>query len=594
MLTDPALRSQIDALWDKLWAGGLSNPLDSIEQLSFLLFLKRLDEAEQDRERDVRLGRKKREPVFPDPKLRWSYWTNLKAEDALKHVKENVFPFLKSLGGSGGSFAEQMANAEFKINKPSLLIEACKAIDAMQISAQNQDVQGDLYEYLLGRLNTAGTSGQFRTPRHIIRMMVRMLDPKPRERMCDPAAGTCGFPVNVYQHILETHTDPSILKYDEEGYPHQLVGDKLSKAEHDFLQSEAITAYDSDSGMTMLRIGSMNLMLHGIERPRFHYKDTLSKSFNEEKCYDLVLANPPFKGAIDAADINPTLPSKGRKTEILFLHLFLRLLEMGGRAAVIVPDGVLFGTSNAHVEIRKKLIEENRLDAVVSMPGGVFKPYAGVSTAVLLFTKGGTTDKIWFYDMEHDGFSLDDKRQRVPENDIPDILECWKHRREPKFAQARAQRLADLQKQIAPLKAEALQLHAKINRLTFEAAIAPESNASVPLESSEKLLRVAESHDDTIIHLDSQAALEADQQKLEKLHEQIAPLQNEINQLNRQFWISKDKVKANKYDLSASRYRQIEQDEAFYDEPAVTVDRLSKLEAVMIDRLRSIESMLGS
>jgi type I restriction enzyme M protein len=593
MLTEPVLRSQIDALWDKLWAGGLSNPLDSIEQLSFLLFLKRLDEAEQDRERDVRLGRKKREPVFPDPKLRWSYWTNLKAEDALKHVKEKVFPFLKSLGGSGGSFAEQMANAEFKINKPSLLIEACKAIDAMQISAQNQDVQGDLYEYLLGRLNTAGTSGQFRTPRHIIRMMVRMLDPKPRERMCDPAAGTCGFPVNVYQHILETHTDPTILKYDEEGYPHQLVGDKLSKAEHDFLQSEAITAYDSDSGMTMLRIGSMNLMLHGIERPRFHYKDTLSKSFNEEKCNDLVLANPPFKGAIDAADINPTLPSKGRKTEILFLHLFLRLLEMGGRAAVIVPDGVLFGTSNAHVEIRKRLIEENRLDAVVSMPGGVFKPYAGVSTAVLLFTRGGTTDKIWFYDMEHDGFSLDDKRQRVPENDIADILECWKHRREPKFAQTRAQRLADLQKQIAPLKAQALKLHADINRLTFEAAIAPESSLSVSLESSDQTLRVAESPNDKIIHLDPQAALEADQQKLEKLHEQMAPLQNEINQLNRQFWVSRDKVKANKYDLSASRYRQIEQEELYYEKAAVTLSRLRRLEGMMDNTLKELNASLA-
>src|SRR5881394_4092091 len=459
MLTDTTLRSAVEALWDKLWSGGLANPLDAIEQLSFLLFLKRLDEREQDTERAAKLRGKKFTPVFPSPDLRWSHWTQLPADKALKQIKEVVFPFIKTLGGAGGSFAAQMENAEFKINKPSLLIEACKAIDAMQISAQNQDVQGDLYEYLLGRLNTAGMSGQFRTPRHIIRMMVKMLDPKPRERMCDPAAGTCGFPVNVYQHILETHTDPAILKYDEEGYPHQLVGDKLSKAEHDFLQSEAITAYDSDSGMTMLRIGSMNLMLHGIERPRFHYKDTLSKSFNEEKCYDLVLANPPFKGAIDAADINPTLPSKGRKTEILFLHLFLRLLEMGGRAAVIVPDGVLFGTSNAHVEIRKKLIEENRLDAVVSMPGGVFKPYAGVSTAVLLFTKGCTTDKIWFYDMEHDGFSLDDKRQRVLENDIPDILDCWKYRREPRFAQTRAQRLADLQKQIAPLKTQALKLH---------------------------------------------------------------------------------------------------------------------------------------
>jgi type I restriction enzyme M protein len=485
-----------------------------------------------------------------------------------------------------------MANAEFKINKPSLLIEACKAIDAMQVSAQNQDVQGDLYEYLLGRLNTAGTNGQFRTPRHIIRMMVKMLDPKPRERMCDPAAGTCGFPVNVYQHILETHTDPTILKYDDEGYPHQLVGDKLSKAEHDFLQSEAITAYDSDSGMTMLRIGSMNLMLHGIERPRFHYKDTLSKSFNEEKCYDLVLANPPFKGAIDAADINPTLPSKGRKTEILFVHLFLRLLEMGGRGAVIVPDGVLFGTSNAHVEIRKKLIEENRLDAVVSMPGGVFRPYAGVSTAVLLFTKGGTTDQIWFYDMEHDGFSLDDKRQRMPESDIPDIIECWKHRRETRFAQTRTQRLAELQKEIVPLKTQALKLHAEINRLTFEAAIAPDDGGTRAVASDEQSLRVAESPNDKIIHLDPRAALEADQQKLEKLNEQMAPLQNEINQLNRQFWVSKDKVKANKYDLSASRYRQIQREELYYEKAAVTLSRLRRLGVMMDDTLKELNASL--
>ena len=531
-------------------------------------------------------------PIFPDAELRWSYWTNLKADEALKYVKEKVFPFIKTLGGSGGSFAEHMANAEFKINKPSLLIEACKAIDEMQISAQNQDVQGDLYEYLLSRLNTAGTSGQFRTPRHIIRMMVKMLDPKPREKMCDPAAGTCGFPVNVYQHILETHTDPSILKYDEEGYPHRLIGDKLTKAEQDFLQREAITAYDSDSGMTMLRIGSMNLMLHGIERPRFHYADTLSKSFNEEKCYDLVLANPPFKGAIDAADINPTLPTRVRKTEILFLHLFLRLLEVGGRAAVIVPDGVLFGTSNAHMEIRKKLIEENRLDAVASMPSGVFKPYAGVSTAVLLFTKGGTTERIWFYDMEHDGFSLDDKRQRVPDNDIPDILECWKHRHEPKFAQARAQRLAELRKQIAPLKTQALKVHAEINRLTFDVAIAP---AGERVAHAEKVLRVADATGDEskIIHLDPHAALEADQQKLEELHEQMAPLQNEINQLNRQFWVSKDQVKANKYDLSASRYRQIEQEAVFHEAPGVTLARLRKLEVMVDGELQQIEAMLA-
>jgi type I restriction enzyme M protein len=582
MLTDPVLRTKVDALWDKLWSGGLANPFDAIEQFSFLLFMKRLDEREEDRERSARHRNRPYKSIFPEKELRWSYWSQLKADEALRTVKEHVFPFIKTLGGAGGSFAEQMANAEFKINKPSLLIEACKSIDDMQISAQNQDVQGDLYEYLLSKLNTAGASGQFRTPRHIIRMMVRMLDPKPRERMCDPAAGTCGFPVNFYQHILETHTDPAILKYDADGYPHQLVGDKLSPDEHKFLQNEAITAYDSDSGMTMLRIGSMNLMLHGIERPRFHYADTLSKSFTEERCYDVVLANPPFKGAIDAADINPTLPTRVRKTEILFLHLFLRLLEIGGRAAVIVPDGVLFGTSNAHVEIRKKLIEENRLDAVVSMPSGVFKPYAGVSTAVLIFTKGGTTERIWFYDMEHDSFSLDDKRQKVPENDIPDILECWKHRHEPSFSQARVQRLAELKRQVAPLKAQALKLHAAINQLTFEAAIAPDGEA-VPLE--QKVLRVAESADDEskIIHLDPHAALEADQQKLEKLHEEMRPLQDEINQLNRQFWVSKDQVKANKYDLSAGSYRQIEEEEIFYEKAEITLQRLEQLERAMAE-----------
>lgn len=365
-----------------------------------------------------------------------------------------------------------MENAEFKINKPALLIEACRAIDAMQVSGQSQDVQGDLYEYLLSKLNTAGTNGQFRTPRHIIRMMVRMLDPRPRERIVDPAAGTCGFLVNAWQHILETHTDKRDLTYDEEGYPHGLTGAKLDPADWKLFQKQGLTGFDSDSGMTMLRIGSMNLMLHGIASPNFRYTDTLSKAFNDERAYDVVLANPPFKGAIDAADVNPSLPAKGKKTEILFLHLFLRLLDNGGRAAVIVPDGVLFGSSNAHTDIRQKLIEDNRLDGVISMPSGVFRPYAGVSTAVLLFTKGGRTENIWFYDMEHDGFSLDDKRQPTPgENDLPDALTCWQHRRDAKFQQKRAQRLAELQNQIAPLKTDRLKHHELIHRLKFEDVI---------------------------------------------------------------------------------------------------------------------------
>jgi type I restriction enzyme M protein len=600
MLTDPQLRSRIDALWDKLWSGGLSNPLDAIEQLSFLVFLKQLDEREQDAERAARQRGKKSEPLFPKTeegqRLRWSHWSQLPAEQALRQVKDEVFPFLKNLGNRAGSFGEHMANAEFKINKPSLLIEACRAIESLDISGQNQDVQGDLYEYLLSKLNTAGTNGQFRTPRHVIRMMVKMLDPRPGERVCDPAAGTCGFLVNAWQHLLESHTDPELLQYDEEGWPHKLIGERLTKEDLAFAQGRAFTGYDSDSGMTMLRIGSMNLMLHGLTSPRFHYTDTLSKAFNEERAYDLVLANPPFKGAIDAADVNPSLPAKCKKTEILFVHLFLRLLENGGRAAVIVPDGVLFGSSNAHVEIRKKLIEENRLDGVVSMPSGVFRPYAGVSTAVLLFTKGASTERIWFYHMEHDGLSLDDKRQRVPENDIPDLLACWQHRHDPKFQKQRAARLADLQKQIAPLKKERLDHHALIHRLKFEEVVA--GSAGVPPANSGSVPAPRKSRPSTLSTQPStsadsaRAAREKAEAELSELQSRITPLQTEINQLTRQFWVAREQVAAQNYDLSASRYRQVEQEEAFYEKPTVTLERLRQLEAVAMGEVTALDGML--
>ena len=569
MLTDNTIRAKVDALWDKLWSGGLPNPSDVIEQLSYLIFLKRLDEKEEDNERAAKLRGKKHKPIFPKKQLRWNYWTQLPAEQALKHVKEEVFPFIKSLGGEGGAFGEHMANAEFKVSKPSLLIEACKALDEMQISAQNQDVQGDLYEYVLSKLNVAGQNGQFRTPRHIIRMMVKMVDPRPSERICDPAAGTCGFLVNTYQHILEKHTRKDVLKYDEDGWPHFLVGDKLSKEEHDFLQTQALTGYDSDSGMTMLRIGCMNLILHGIERPNFRWTDSLSKAFSEERCYDVVLANPPFKGAIDSSDVNPTLPVKCKKTEILFVHLFVRLLENGGRAAVIVPDGVLFGSSKAHVEVRKKLIEENRLDGVVSMPAGVFKPYAGVSAAVLIFTKGGTTERIWFYDMEHDGFSLDDKRQKVTESDIPDLLECWNRRNDHKFLQRRTRRLAELKEQISPLKADRLQHQAAIHRLKFEEVIASDGGIDA-----------------------ARAAREQAEAELDELQTRITPLEKEINQLGRQFWVTKEQVRANKYDFSASRYRQIEQDREFYERPQITLERLRQLEAVATGEVTALEELI--
>src|SRR5439155_8157937 len=383
------------------------------------------------------------------------------------------------------------------------------------------------------------------------------LDPRPGERMSDPAAGTCGFLVNAWQHLLESHTDPRDLTFDDEGWPHGLTGSSLKRDEWDFAQTCAFTGFDSDSGMTMLRIGSMNLMLHGLSSPRFHYTDTLSKSFNEERAYDIVLANPPFKGAIDAADVNPSLPAKCKKTEILFLYLFLRLLQDGGRAAVSVPDGVLFGSSNADVEVRKKLIEENRLDAVVSMPSGVFKPYAGVSTAVLIFTKGAATERIWFYDMEHDGFSLDDKRQRVPENDIPDLLACWQHRHDQKFQKKRDARLAELQKQIAPFKKDRLEHQATIHRLKFEEVIASSAGfpacgsrgLSSPPEAGRKhgagKLREPADRNVCATNADSaRAAREKAEAELAELQCRIAPLEKEINQLTRQFWVTKEKVGA--------------------------------------------------
>ena len=585
MLTDPKLRSQVDTLWDKLWSGGLSNPLDAIEQLSYLLFLKRLDDDENRREKLARLRGQSYESRIPEP-MRWRHWIHFEGSTALKHLRDQVFPWFRALGNSDeeatdpktdispqkteNSFELYMKNAELKINKPNLLIEACKLIDQMQIASQNQDVQGDLYEYLLSKLSTAGRNGQFRTPRHIIRMMVQMINPKPNERIGDLAAGTGGFLVNAYQHILEQKTPPENLTYDADGWPHHLTGELLTDEERQFLQKEAFRGYDNDSGMTMLRIGSMNLILHGIEHPRFYYTDTLSKDFNETKDYDIILMNPPFKGAVDPNDVNPTLStSNTTKSELLFLHVILRVLDIGGRCAVIVPDGVLFGSSKAHVNIRKKLIEENRLDGVVCMPSGVFRPYAGVSTAILFFTRGGTTDRIWFYDMEHDGFSLDDKRQSVPENDISDVLACWRNRNNVAFQDERNQQLRSLREQIIPMKAEKLKLQAEINRLTFESVIASEGDEQIHTLLAQK------------------------QQQLAELQAQISPLQWHINQLTRQLWVTKEQARANKYDLSASRYRLIEQDDVYYEKPDVTLERQLELERVMTLELMGIGRLIN-
>ncbi len=592
MLTDPKLRSQVDQLWDKLWTGGLTNPLDAIEQLSYLIFLKRLDDEEDRRERQAQRRGQSYQPRLPEDK-RWRRWTHFQAAQALDHVKSQVFPWFRNLGQAGSSFERYMQNAEFKINKASLLIEACKMIDGMALSAQNQDVQGDLYEYLLSKLNTAGRNGQFRTPRHIIRMMVKMIDPQPGQRIGDLAAGTCGFLVNAYQHILEQHTSPDILSYDAQGEPHNLVGDLLSAEQRTFLQNGALRGYDNDSGMTMLRIGSMNLMLHGVDYPQFYYMDTLSKGFTESRAYDVILMNPPFTGAVDQGDVSDSLPGDTRKSELLFVHLILRALDMGGRCAVIVPDGVLFGSSNAHINLRKKLVEENRLDGVVSMPGGVFKPYAGVSTAVLLFTRGATTERIWFYDMAHDGFSLDDKRQPSPDSDIPDILACWRNRHNPEFQAERRARIEQLKTELAPLKANRLAHQAEINRLTFESVIAPEP-APVQISASKRGTKEGQQ---LPLPLDGagqapSSALDRAKAELADLESQIAPLQRQLDQLSRQFWVSKQEVVANKYDLSASRYRQIEPDGVYFEKPEVTMERLLILERVMREEVEQLRALM--
>jgi type I restriction enzyme M protein len=426
MLTSPTLKSSINTLWDRFWSGGISNPVTAIEQMSYLIFLKRLEDMDNQRAASAKRRGIKHISIFDGhEKCRWSYWSQLTGDEMLKFVRDVVFDFLRNLGEEVSSFTQYMNDAVFIIPKASLLQEAVKIIDDMHISEQNMDVQGDMYEYLLNQLTTAGKNGQFRTPRHIIRMITKLVNPEIGDRVCDPACGTSGFLVAAYEHIMETNTSPEILEYDEEGAPHHLVGDKIADPKlHEMLKSKALTGFDFDS--TMVRIAAMNLMLHGIDNPHVKNLDTLSKAYNEKAAYDIILANPPFKGSIDESDMNPRFRVKTGKTELLFLELIHDMLVTGGRAGVIVPDGVLFGSSNAHVDVRKILIDQCKLEGIISMPSGVFKPYAGVSTAVLIFTKGGITENVWFYDMQADGFTLDDKRQPTTANDIPDILEQWK------------------------------------------------------------------------------------------------------------------------------------------------------------------------
>jgi type I restriction enzyme M protein len=447
MLT-PAIRSKVDQLWDRFWSGGIANPLTAIEQISYLLFMRRLDALDEKRRGDAEFLKEPFKSLFDGKyetrrgqkhsrqELRWSKFRHLPPEEMLEHVRDNVFPFIKTLGNGGQEFSRYMQDAVFIIPKASLLVEAVGVIDEIyaelererQESGQtSQDVQGDLYEYLLSEIATAGKNGQFRTPRHLIQMIVTLVDPKLGEEICDPACGTGGFLLGAYQHILTQHTSAEHRFVGEDGIERGLVGDRLSDPRQwTALKEKTFHGYDFDT--TMVRIGLMNLLLHGIDRPQLGYMDTLSKRFKETDRHDVVLANPPFKGSIDKGDINEELRLKTTKTELLFVNRIMNLLRVGGRAGVIVPDGVLFGSSNAHKDLRKMLIEECELQGIVKMPAGVFKPYAGVSTAALIFVKGGRTEFVWYYDMQADGWSLDDKREKVAENDIPDVIARWRAR----------------------------------------------------------------------------------------------------------------------------------------------------------------------
>ena len=402
------IRNKVDKIWETFWTGGITNPLEVIEQFTYLLFIKGLDEIETTKENEAVFLGIPHEGMFPSDKqqLRWSKFKDREATEMYTIMLNEVFPFIKNLHQDGDSaYSKYMGDAIFKIPTPQMLTKIIDGIDG--IDMENRDAKGDLYEYLLSKVATAGTNGQFRTPRHIIAMMVDLMKPTPSDVIADPSMGSAGFLVAAQEYLRENEADLFLNAGLKEHFNHHMF-------------------FGFDMDRTMLRIGAMNMLLHGVDNPNIEYRDSLSEQNTDKDKYTLVLANPPFKGSLDYEAVSADLlkVTKTKKTELLFLALILRSLKIGGRSATIVPDGVLFGSSKAHKEIRQEIVDNNKLEAIISMPSGVFKPYAGVSTAILIFTKTGAggTDKVWFYDMKADGYSLDDKRQEIEANDISDII----------------------------------------------------------------------------------------------------------------------------------------------------------------------------
>lgn len=542
------LKNQVDEIWETFWTGGIANPISVIEQFTFLLFIRRLDEIHTQRERQAFLDEVAfTKPIFgkngKDDELtyRWSKFKNLDPKVMFDLVKDKVFPFIKTIQGEDTAFAKHMEDAIFMIPKPAVLDRVVNMID--QIDMADRDTKGDLYEYMLSKLQSSGTNGQFRTPRHIIQMMVEMTAPKldgdKSDIICDPASGTCGFLMASEEYVRHTYKDALMKPANSQHFHHKMFN-----------------AYDFDQ--SMLRIGAMNLMLHGVESPTVEYRDSLSDfgDANISEKYTLILANPPFKGSVAYDELSPDLltalgktPKKAQpstetdkdgnkkkakgpseKTELLFLALILRMLQPGGRAAVIVPDGVLFGSTNSHQQIRKTIIEEHKLDAVVSLPSGVFKPYAGVSTAILFFTKtnSGGTDKVWFYDMQADGFSLDDKR--------------------------------------------------------------------TPLIKNQELTTEADAID-TAAAFGDKVPSELPNHKLSNIPDVLYRwLHKDIDQNNKRteqsFYVPVKEIIGNDYDLSINRYKEVVYEEVKYDPPKVILQRIKDLQAAIDKGITDLEAML--
>lgn len=525
-----SLKSSIDKLWEEFWTGGVTNPLTVIEQITFLMYARLLDMNETSDEKKAQRTGKSVNRRFNDEQqhIRWQNLRHIESADALLvTVRDELFPYFKQTSGEGSLFAEFMKDAQLMVQKPSLLRKAIDMVNELPLT--QGDTKGDLYEYLLSKLTTAGINGQFRTPRHIIRAIIELMNPNATDRICDPACGTAGFLSTTYEFILEKYSsaegtikEPVVDEngtpiLGEDGKPQENIiytGDQLAK-NRKHVDSDMFHGFDFDA--TMLRIAAMNLVMHGVADPDIHYQDTLSQSFTEKhnnaakEGFDLILANPPFKGSLDEEDVSPDLlrTVKTKKTELLFVALILRMLKVGGRAAVIVPDGVLFGSSNAHQQLRKTLIEDNQLEGIISLPSGVFKPYAGVSTAVMLFTKGGETENVWFYDLQADGFSLDDKRTPLKgkgSNDLPDLIKQWHHYSANTLAGKSVKKWAD---------------------------------------------------------------------KTQKA-----------------FMVSKKDIADNKYDLSINRYKEVVYEEEVYEPPKKILKKLKKLEQDILKDLDELEAML--